>query len=126
MFVYARIQGEKNLMKKSFSALMIFLFIQAVFSKEVKICSEPVEFLETFIPGSGISIRLGANYNSFYDDFAQWHGEGHRHFSRFLVNRRRPERNYFPYHKRRSHERKAKQNWRAAALDISGGNNKRV
>ena len=63
-------------MKKSFSALMIFLFIQAVFSKEVKICSEPVEFLETFIPGSGISIRLGANYNSFYDDFAQWHGEG--------------------------------------------------
>lgn len=52
MFVYARSQGEENLMKKSFSALMMFLFIQAVFSKEVKICSEPVEFLETFIPGS--------------------------------------------------------------------------
>jgi len=32
--------------------------------------------LDYLLPGSGISIRLGANYNSFYDDFAQWHGEG--------------------------------------------------
>lgn len=39
-------------MKKSFLALIIFLFIQALFSKEVKISSEPVEFLETFIPGN--------------------------------------------------------------------------
>lgn len=34
------------------------------------------DVLDYLLPVSGISIKLGANYNSFYDDFAQWHGEG--------------------------------------------------